>query len=124
MALLADVAAGVLTEVVTGTGRWILAGTRGSDVALATWFDTHALTDAELPDVPDAEAAAAVLRTDDPNAILHDLLAVRLAAAPDMDAERLASAFVGLFPPATRYCARAIFDHFDERILALVVRLD
>jgi hypothetical protein len=124
MALLADVAAGLLTEVVTGTGRRILAGTRGRDVALATWFDTHALTDAELPDVPDAEAAAAVLRTDDAHAILHELLAVRLSDAPDVDAERLASAFVGLFPPAARDCARPMFDHFDERILAIVVRLD
>jgi hypothetical protein len=122
--LLADVAAGVLTEAVTATGRRVLAGTRGRDAALATWFDTHALTDADLPDVPDAEGAAAVLRTNDAHAILHELLAVRLSDAPDVDAERLASAFVGLFPPVARDCARPLFDHFDEQILALVVLLD
>ncbi|MFB9834751.1 hypothetical protein [Actinoallomurus acaciae] len=69
--------------------------------------------------MPDAEAVAAVLRANDAHAILHELLAVRLSDAPDVDAERLASAFAGLFPPA----ARPLFDHFDERILALVARL-
>lgn len=99
-ALLGDIAAGVLVNVITATGRWIAtsvtSGRAGRDGDIAAWFDTYELTDRAFPDlgIPGVAAAAAGawLDGDEVHAVLHELLATRLTDAPEADVERLRGA--------------------------------
>ena len=66
-------------------------------LAIARWFDTYQLTSRvlDLPDLPPdlADQLVDVLDSDETQAALHGLFAVRLAHATAMDAARAREAF-------------------------------
>lgn len=79
--LLKDIATGVLADAIVTMGRRLggpaLRGRRrAEESALVRWFDTYQLTGTcpDLPDLPLPE----VLRGDEVQALLHELLAARL----------------------------------------------
>lgn len=99
-----EVAVGVLVDAIAATGRRFALSARAlrdrrqsSDIALARWFETYRLTEREpiLADVPGeaSDYLAEILRGDDVQAELQELLAVRLTDAPEADATRVRSAF-------------------------------
>ena len=140
-AVLSEVAAGVLAEVIAGAGRRIGIATsaiRGrryaEDSAIARWFDTYRLTD-RVPALPDAgpeidEWLAAHLNSDEVQAVLHELLAARLTDAPEADIERIRTVLeltlVSLDPPIAdlESLAACLFDYYDGEICTLVGRLE
>ena len=97
--MLAEIATGVLVNVITATGRWIATsaiahgGGKGArrDADIAVWFGTYELAGTAVPELPDA--AAGWLRRNDVHAVLHELLATRITDAPEADVERLRGAF-------------------------------
>jgi hypothetical protein len=103
--MLSEVIAGVLVEVITGTGRrlgatFLAASDRrrhGADLAIARWFDTYRLT-GEPPDLPNLsdtmeERLVKILRGYEVQAVLHELLAARLTDAPEADVELIRTTF-------------------------------
>jgi hypothetical protein len=127
-----QIAAEVLADVIVATGRWIAVspsglrgGRRVKDLAVARWFDTYELTD-KLPDLPSDEALSVVLRGEEIQAAVHELLAARLTDAPEADLARIRSAFeltlgaAGIDSPSV---ARELFDYYDDEICTLVGRL-
>jgi hypothetical protein len=138
--MLNDVVTGVLVDVIFAAGRRVGTGvltSRGrryrDEIELARWFDTYRLADTalELPALPagvTGERLGEVLRRDEFHSVLHELLAVRLTDAPEMDARRvrtalrltLSSAFIGV---DVSMLADALFEYYDGRICELVGRL-
>lgn len=92
-----EVVAGALVNAIAVVGRQVskaAAGLRKTDAGLATarWFETFRLTGTP-PDLPGLSAAAVerlaeVLGGDEIQAVLQELLAVRLTDAPETDAAR------------------------------------
>jgi hypothetical protein len=133
-----EVAAEVLAEVVTAVGRragtvaWSLSHRRDAhDVSVARWFETYRLTE-HLPGIagltPDTAAElAAILRGDQVQAVLHELLAARLTDAPETDVNRIRSLFRLAFDAAgtgTAQYETTLFDYYDGEICALTARLE
>ncbi|GAA1011106.1 hypothetical protein Aple_056920 [Acrocarpospora pleiomorpha] len=110
--MIEDVIVGVLVEVLAATGRRLgiaAKGRRGQrrreELELARWFDTYKLADlgpnvGELPAGVSGEDVASVLYGDEFQALLHELLAVRLTDAPEIDAKRVRVSFEQIFRPA------------------------
>jgi hypothetical protein len=133
MPVLDEAAAELLASVIIATGRRLrlaLASPRGrkrTDIDLARWFDTYALTELSLPplsgQLPDDEVAA-FLQENSIQAIFHELLAARLTDAPEMEAERLSALFrasgKGLLSEAD---STTLFGFFDDQIRELVGRV-
>ena len=102
--MLAEIAGGVLVDVIVATGRWLAAsamsGTGGGkrarrDAEVAVWFGTYELV-ANAPPLPPGvpeDAAGVWLRGNDVHALLHELLATRITDAPETDVARLRTAF-------------------------------
>lgn len=116
--LLKDIATGVLADAIVTMGRRLggpaLRGRRrAEESALVRWFDTYRLTDKSpaLLDLPSPE----VLRGDEVQALLHELLAARLTDAPEADVARVRSAFALTLGQA----ASALFDYYDDEICTL-----
>jgi hypothetical protein len=135
----AEVADGVLTAVVTGTGRWLAAsasaGLRGRSVRreseIAQWFDTYELVGGGYPESPDADAVAVAdwLRGNDVHAILHELLAIRMTDGPETDVHRqrdlLIRSAVAVWPSAAAVpLAKRTFAWADSEIRTLVAKLE
>ncbi len=133
-----EVVTGVLVDAIAATGRRLAAaagarrGRRAAeDVAIARWFDTYRLTERvlEIPEISqaDAERLAATLSSDDVQAVLHELLAVRLTDAPETDVERVRTVFGLVLNNAGSDLAQlspVLFGYFDNEICALVGRLE
>jgi hypothetical protein len=67
------------------------------------------------------EQAAAILRGDEIQAALQELLAVRLTDAPEADVARARAVFELTLPGLE--LARALFDYYDDQICGVVGRL-
>lgn len=135
--MLAEVAAQALGTVIAGTGRWLassaLTGLNVRSVRhqaeIAAWFDTYELTAGGFPEPPSATGqytAAAWLRSNTTQAVLHELLAVRMTAAPETDVERLRAVLcrTGTAGDVDPQWAGAVFDWADARVTDLVVKLE
>jgi NACHT domain len=139
--MLETILLGLLVNAISATGR-ILAGPlprlvrsrrSGDEIDIARWFDTYELTDRgpELPDMSPAaeEELATVLRGDDVQAVLQELLAARLTDAPEADITRIRSVWDLTFARNERALGTAasavvLFDFYDSKIGELVARLE
>lgn len=131
--MLAQIAAEVLSDVVAVTARWTafsaVSTARGRTVRreaeIAARFDTYELDTAPLP-VPAAgeETAAAWLRGDATQAVLHELLALRMTAGPEEHVERLRAMLLRTAGDVGTGWANDVFDWADEAIRGLVVKLE
>ncbi|WP_405603415.1 NACHT domain-containing protein [Streptomyces sp. NBC_01410] len=138
--VLAEVAAGVIVEAVAGTARWLRresARPDDAEQALVRWFDTYQLTgpglDMQLPQGLAAERVEEFLHCDDSQAVLHELLAVRLTDTPEAVVERLRDAYeaaararlspAGADGADVEGVGAELFDYFDLEIATLVGRL-
>jgi len=130
-------AAGVLVNAITATGRLLLAPISSSlrdrrlagDVTVARWLDTYQMTKQTpvLPDFPPAlnERLAEVLRGNEFQTILQELLAARLTDASEADVTRIRSVWdLTLATSGVASVAEALFDYYDEMICDLVGRLE
>jgi NACHT domain len=131
-----EVASGVLVNAISATGRWLAIaatsprGRRAEELSIARWFETYRLTE-NIPDLPDLSAASAsrlidVLRGADVQAVVQELLAVRLTDAPETDAARAREVFAVTLASADHEllaCAGPLADYYDDEICALVGRL-
>ena len=126
-------AAGVLVNAITATGRLLLAPISSSlrdrrlagDVTVARWLDTYQMTKQTpvLPDFPPAlnERLAEVLRGNESQTILQELLAARLTDASEADVTRIRSVWdLTLATSGVASVAEALFDYYDEMICDLV----
>ncbi len=136
--MLSEVAAGVLVDVMAAAGRRL--GTAASavsdrryakDVAIARWFDTYRLTgrNLEIADLSPQLAVrlAEVLRSNNVQAVLHELLAARLTDAPEEDIEQIRNVLaltLGSFGDDIATHASEIFGYFDAEICTLAGRLE
>lgn len=133
-----EIIAGVLVDAIATTGRQLVMSAKGlvgrrrsDDLATARWFDTYRLT-GDPPSFPDMastmeERLAAVLRGNDVQAVLHELLAARLTDAPEADVERIRAVFdLTLDEESSELAAVGVelFDFYDEQICELVGRLE
>jgi NACHT domain len=131
-----EVVTGVLINAIGATGRWLAAaatsprGRRAEELSIARWFETYRLTE-NVPDLPDLSAAlasrlAGVLRGDDVQAAVQELLAARLTDAPETDATRAREVFALTLASADHELlayAGPLADYYDDEICALVGRL-
>jgi hypothetical protein len=133
-----DVADGVLVSAIAVTGQQIARAVhkarrprREDDFAIARWFGTYQLTSQalDLPDLPPelADQLVDVLDSDETQAAMHDLFAVRLARATAMDAARAREAFcltLTTSAPGAANVAEILADYYDDQIRELVARLE
>jgi hypothetical protein len=126
--LVHEIATEALVDAIVTTGRRlggsVLRGRRSAEEsAIIRWFDTYRLVEEapELPELPDLPSPE-VLRGDEVQAVLHELLAVRLTDAPEADVARVREAFA--LTLGSGEAASALFDHYDGEICALVARLE
>lgn len=136
-AVLTGVVSGVLVDVITVAGRRIttemrsIKRSRSQDLDIATWFDTYKISDSlpALPPLPsnvDSKLLEQVFQRDELHAILHELLAVRLCNAPEIEANRLRQGFQGLLAaqiPGVAPIASDLFEHLDKVICDLSIRI-
>ena len=122
-----EVATGALVNALAVAGRRLatsVTGRRGrDDLEFARWMQTFQLTD-HVPDLTPAltEQAAAILRGDEIQAALQELLAVRLTDAPEADVARARAVFELTLPDPE--LAQALFDYYDDQIGGVVARLE
>ena len=106
-------------------------GRRADDLSIAHWFETYRIT-AEFPDLPDlspslAERLADLLRGDDTQAALQELLAARLTDADNAEATRACEVFcltLSTADPAVSQFGRPLAEFYDDQISSLVARLE
>jgi hypothetical protein len=132
-----DTADSALANAIAVTGHQIAKAIRKThrlrhenDFAIARWFDTYQLTSRgpELPGMPLdlADQLADVLDSDEAQAAVHDLFAVRLARATAADAARAREAFrltLTAAAPTGAEIAEILADYYDDQIRELVARL-
>lgn len=129
-----EVATGVLVNVITSAGRLLTRPrTRrlAADLAIAQWFDTYELT-GEGPRLPRLHDAARlelanILRSDEAQAVMQELLAARLTDAPEADVMQIRNTWELTFSQAYNVkleVTRRLFEFYDERICDLVGRLE
>jgi len=126
----------VLVNAITATAGWLKAaassprGRQAETLSVARWFETYRLTE-RVPVLPDlsgelASRLASVLRGDEIQAAVQELLAARLTDAPEDDARRVREAF-GLTlvraAPELALVAGGLADYYDDEICDLVGRL-
>src|SRR5215472_2022531 len=133
-----DVADGALVNAITTLGRQLAKAVRKArrfrhedDIAIAHWFDTYRLTSRSLDlsalplDYP--EGIVDVLRSDETQAALHDLLAVHLTRATAMEVKRAREAFsltLTTAMPEAASLAATLADYYEDQIRELVARLE
>jgi NACHT domain len=106
-------------------------GRRADDLSIARWFETYRIT-AEFPDLPDlspplAEGLADLLRGDDTQAALQELLAARLTDADEAEAARAREVFcltLSTADPAVSQFGPPLAEFYDDQICSLVARLE
>lgn len=132
-----EIADDVLVNAMAVTGQQIAKAVRkayrsrrGDDFAIARWFDTYQLTSRalDLPRLPPelADQLIDVLHSDETQAAVHDLFAVRLARATAMDTARAREAFLLTLTtpaPGAADVADILADYYDDQIRELVARL-
>jgi NACHT domain-containing protein len=137
MGTVGELADDVLVNAMAVTGQQIAKAVRkaqrsrrGDDFAIARWFDTYQLTSQalDLPRLPPelADQLIGVLHSDETQAAVHDLFAVRLATATATDTARAREAFrLTLTAPAPGAAdvAEILADYYDDQIRELVARL-
>ncbi|MBO3748904.1 NACHT domain-containing protein [Streptosporangiaceae bacterium NEAU-GS5] len=140
MSILEEAVGGLIVETATLMAKQVnLAARAGGrearvNLELVRWFDTYQLIDApafdiESPDIPAGRIADA-LATSAVQALVFELLAVRLTDAPEIEVERLETAFghvlgaelADLRTPADDL-AESLFEALDRRVRTLVARL-
>ena len=133
-----DTADSVLFNAIAVTGQQIAKAVRKAhrsrhedDFAISRWFDTYQLTSRvlELPGLPAEleDQLVDVLGSDETQAAVHDLFAVRLAHATAMDAARAREAFrltLTTAGPGAADVAEILADYYDDQIRELVARLE
>jgi hypothetical protein len=138
LTMIDEVAAGVLTDAITATARLLAASLLRSgrrrtaeDLAVARWFDTYRLSERvlALPELSsvESEQLADVLRRDEIQAVLQELLAARLTDAPEEDANRIRATFnltMSTAAPDMVQWAPFLFDYYDSEIGDLVAHLE
>jgi len=133
-----DVVDGALVSAIAVAGRRVsvaVDGLRGrrrlNDLTAARWFETYRMT-SEAPGLPELPAAlterlAEVLRGEEAQATLHELLAARLTDAPEADAtaarQVLSLTLTTADAGAARF-AEALAGYYDDQVCALVARLE
>jgi hypothetical protein len=140
-----EIATEVVVEVIVATGlrittavKAVRKGKRQRNTEVAAWFEAYRPSGSgpPLPDaLPGVDAAAleAWISGDSVQAVLHELLAVRLSGGPEMEAARLAVALSAELhsmlapytadPSVADGFARAAFAHFDHQMIELTDRL-
>ncbi len=133
-----DVVDGALVSAIAVAGRRIsvaVDGLRGrrrlNDLTAARWFETYRMT-SEAPGLPELPAAlterlAEVLRGEEAQAALHELLAARLTDAPEADATAARQVLSLTLTTADARAARfaeALAGYYDDQVCALVARLE
>jgi hypothetical protein len=136
-----EVVTGVLISAIGAVGRWLGTaasaardghGRTADDLAVARWFETYKLTVRVPPDTSGMSPLASarlveLLRGDDAQAAVQELLAVRLTDGTDMDAGRAREAFAltlaSADDPEISSFAETAADYYDEEICDLVGRL-
>ena len=106
-------------------------GRRADNLSIARWFETYRIT-AEFPDLPDlppslAEGLADLLRGDDTQAALQELLAARLTDADETEAARAREVFcltLSTADPAVSQSGPPLAEFYDDQICSLVARLE
>jgi hypothetical protein len=127
--LMREVATEALVDAIVTAGRRlggsVLHGRRrAEESAIVRFFDTYRLTE-EFPELPELSSPD-VLRGDEIQAVLHELLAARLTDAPEADVSRVRIAFTLTLHAAgisSVEAASGLFDYYDGEICALVGRL-
>jgi hypothetical protein len=132
-----EVVTGVLVDAIAAMGRLLIAppkfgGRRGQQgLTIARWFDTYELI-GEGPALPDmspllAERVSQVLRGDEVQAALLELLAARLTDAPEVDVNRVRAIWektLAAVESDGAYVAVTLFDYYDSKICEMVGRLE
>ena len=126
-----EVVTGLVVDAIAALGRQArtaltpISGRRKkADLDLAASFNSYALLDRTLPDLPpevDGDELLAHLRGNEVQALVQELMAVRLSDAPELTAQRLREEFVRIC--GTPY-AGELFDQIDEQACNLVVHID
>ena len=106
-------------------------GQRADDLSIARWFETYRIT-AEFPDLPGlspslAEGLADLLRGEDTQAALQELLAARLTDADEVEAARAREVFcltLSTASPAVSQFGPPLAEFYDDQICSLVARLE
>jgi hypothetical protein len=131
------VANGVLVNALSATSRMLIASISAirsrryaADLAVAQWFDTSAILreGPSLPRLPEATKInlANTLESDEVQAVLQELLAARLTAAPATDITQIRMAWKLTFARTqldNDRVATITFEFYDEKICTLVSRL-
>lgn len=125
-ALITDLVTGLLTEAVITTGRRLAAGIRGrrrgrgaQPADPAIWFSSYQPGTSPELDVPGLDG---ILRLPAMQALVHELLAVRLSGAPETEAIRIHDAMNGLLAE-NGDLADTLFAYYDGEIRTLTERL-
>ena len=127
-----DVVDGALVSAIAVAGRRIsvaVDGLRGrrrlNDLTAARWFETYRMTGEApgLPELPTAltERLAKVLRGEETQAALHELLAARLTDAPEADATAARQVLSLTLTTADARAARfaeALASYYDDQVCA------
>jgi NACHT domain len=122
-----EVATGALVNALAVAGRRLATSAtsrRGrDDLEFARWSQTFQLTD-HVPDLTPALTAQTpeILRGDEIQAALQELLAIRLTDAPEADVARARAVFELTLPGPE--LAQALFDYYDDQIGGIVARLE
>ena len=133
-----QVADDALVTAIGATGRRIAAAVSGlrelryaEDLEIAQWFNTESLASrlSRIRDVDKktAERLTRILRGDEVQATLQELLTVRLSDRPELYARQAREAFcLALIStdPAIEQFAEPLADFFDDEISAITARLE
>jgi hypothetical protein len=136
-----EVTTGVLISAIGTVGQWLGTaaaavwagrGRAAGDLAVARWFETYKLTERVPPDTSGMSPAALarlaeLLRGDDVQAAVQELLAVRLTDGTELDAAQAREVFVltlaGADDPEISSHVETLADYYDDEICDLVGRL-
>jgi NACHT domain-containing protein len=133
-----EIVDGALINAIALTGRRISVAVGGQhgrrwiqDLTVARWFETYHLTGV-APALPELSPALTqrlpeVLRGDEIQAALQELLAARLTDAPETDAADARQVFCLTLiaaDPEAGPAADALAGYYDDQICALVARLE
>ena len=125
-----EVVTGLVVDAIAALGRQArtaltpISGRRKkADLDLAASFNSYALLDRTFPDPPpevDGDELMAHLRGNEVQALIQELIAVRLSDAPELTVHRLKEEFVRIC--GTPY-AEQLFDEIDKQACHLTVHI-